>query len=309
MKTAHFLRIALLSNAVFSVVCGLLMLVCPGFIGSLLGPQIDLLWRLLGLGLLIFAADLVHQATRPRLLTWRALYASVGDFLWVIGSAVGLLLFSSQFSLTGVVMVLVIAGVVWVFGYWQIWGIDRAHRAANPALYRHCLVVRTKASAAAMWHVIERMGDIQNYAPSLLRSELLHDQTPGLGVVRRCTAQSGRCWSEECVAFEPGHSFTMRFVAEAPDFPFPVSAMVGGWQVMSVEAGSAVKVWWELAPQPRFLAPVLLPILALGADRDVVQVIRRMEDDALAQKPDRARLETPQNRMTGGDMSSRHEPC
>lgn len=290
MNNTRPLHIALLANAVFSVVCGLLMLVWPGFIENLLGIQAPLLLRLVGLGLLVFAVDLVHQATRPRLATWRALYASVSDFLWVITSVVGLLLFSDLFSLTGVVLLLIVAGVVLAFACWQIWGIDFAHRADNPALHRHCLVVRTEAPAAAMWDVIRRMGDIQNYMPSLVSSEILDSKAPGVGAVRRCTDRSGRCWAEECVDFESGHSFTMRFVTEAPDFPFPATTMVGGWKVMSAGTGSEVMVWWELAPKPRLVAPILLPILAFGADRDFVQVIQLMADDALARKHNRARL-------------------
>jgi hypothetical protein len=290
MNNARPLRIALLTNAVFSATCGLVVLAKPVFAGIFLGLHAPLLLRLLGVGLLLFSIDLVHQATRPRLATWRALYASVGDFLWVITSVLGLLLFSNLFSLTGVVLVLVIAGVVLSFGCWQIWGIDCAHRAKKSALYRHCLIVGTKAPAAVMWDVIERMGDIQNYMPSLVRSEILDSKSPGVGAVRRCTDSSDRHWAEECIEFEPGHSFTMRFVAEAPDFPFPASTMLGGWKVMSVGTGSEVMVWWELAPKPSFLAPILLPILAFSADRDFVQVIRRMANDSLRQNLNEARL-------------------
>ena len=284
MNTTCPLRTALFANAVFSAACALLLLIWPAFVGDLLGIQTPLILRLLGFGLLIFSVDLVHQAMRPRLVTWRALYASVGDFLWVIGSVLGLLLFPGLFSVTGVVVALAVAGVVLAFGVWQVWGIDLTHRAGNSTLHRHCLVVRTEAPAAAMWDVIKRMGDIQNYAPSLVRSEILDGKVPGVGVVRRCADQSGRCWTEECVDFDPGHSFTVRFVSEAPDFPFPVSTMIGGWKVMSAGAGSDVMVWWEIAPKPRFLAPVLLPVMAFSADRDFVGVIRRMADDAMVRK-------------------------
>lgn len=230
--------------------------------------------------------------------TWRALYASIADFLWVISSVVGLLLFSRLLSETGTAVVLAVAGVVLTFGIWQMWGIDRAHRAENPALYRHCLVVRTEVPAADMWEVIRRIGDIQNYAPSLAKSEILDAKAPGVGAVRRCTGQSGRCWAEECVDFDPDHhSLTLRFVSEAPDFPFPASTMIGGWEVKSAGTDSEVMVWWELTPKPRFLAPILLPILAFGIDRDLVQIVRRMADDALAQSTTDHSLAQKQTRV------------
>ena len=283
MNATHSLRTALFANAVFSALCGLVMLAWSEFVGTLLGLQALLVFRLIGCGLLLFAAALLHQATRPRLATWRALYASVADFLWVISSLLGLLLFPRLFSETGVAVVLVVAAVVLTFSIWQMRGIDRAHRAENPALHRHCLVVHTEAPAANLWEVISRLGAIQNYSPSLVRSEILDGKAPGVGAVRRCADQSSRCWAEECVAFNPDHrSFTLRFVSEAPDFPFPASTMIGGWEVKSVGTGSEVMVWWELTPKPRFLAPILLPILAFSVDRDLVQIVRRMADDALA---------------------------
>ena len=284
MNTTRPLRTALFANAVFSAVCALMMIVWTGSVETLLGLQTPWLLRLVGLGLLLFSIDLTHQITRPRLETWRALYASVADLLWVIGSVLGVLLFPALLSETGVAVVLAVAGIVLIFALWQVWGIDRAHRAENPALHRHCLVVRTEVPATHMWEVIRPIGDIQNYAPSLAKSEILDGKAPGIGSVRRCTNQSGRCWAEECVDFDPDHrSFTLRFVSEAPDFPFPASTMIGGWEVISAGTGSDVMVWWELTPKPRLLAPILLPLLALGIDRDLVQVVRRMAEAAMAE--------------------------
>ncbi|ERN41578.1 hypothetical protein KR51_00017970 [Rubidibacter lacunae KORDI 51-2] len=190
MKATLPLRTALFANAVFSTICGLIMFACPEFFGTLIGLQALLVFRLIGCGLLLFAADLLHQATRPRLETWRALYASGADFLWVISSLLGLLLFSRLFSETGVAVVLAVAGVVPIFGVWQMWGIDRAHRAENPALHRHCLVVHAEATPVNMWEVISRLGAIQKYSPSLVKSEILNGKAPGIGAVRRCADQS-----------------------------------------------------------------------------------------------------------------------
>jgi Polyketide cyclase / dehydrase and lipid transport len=283
MNANRPLRVALFINAVFSATCALLLLTLPELVGDLLGLQIPFILRLVGVGLLFFSVDLVHQATQLWLTTWRVLYASIGDFLWVIGSMLGLLLFPRLFSVTGVAIVIVVALVVFAFGIWQIWGIDRTHRSENPALRRHCLVVRTKVPAVDMWNVIKRMGDIQNYMPSLVRSEILNGKAPGVGAVRYCTDKAGRSWSEECIHFEPGYSFTMRFISEAPDFPFPASVMFGGWEVIPMGRESDVVVWWEIAPKPRLLAPILLPILAFSADRDFVQIVQRMAIDALKQ--------------------------
>jgi hypothetical protein len=76
MKAVLPLRFALGANALFSFVSGLLMLLRPSLIGGWLGVEAPLLLQIVGFGLLIFTAELVYQAARPRILTWRALLAS-----------------------------------------------------------------------------------------------------------------------------------------------------------------------------------------------------------------------------------------
>ncbi len=274
--TTQPLRGALMANAAFSAGCGAAMLIAPGQIDAWLALGHPLMLQVVGLGLLFFAADLLHQATRPRLLTWRALYASVADLLWVIGTLALLLIAPSLLSAAGAILMLAIAGVVLAFGLWQLWGIGRAHRGANPSRYRHCVQVAVDVPADAMWSVISRLGEIERYMPSLRSSEVLGDRPPGVGAVRVCENHAGRRWGEECTRFEDGHGFDVRFLAEDPDFPFPATIMFGGWEVIPRGEGSEVRVWWELEPKPKLLAPVMLPMLAFGADRDFPVIIQRM---------------------------------
>ncbi len=277
------LRTALAANAVFSLSCAGGMIFFPSQVGQLLAIDAPLLLLGLGLGLVIFAADLIHQATRRRMATWRALYASMADLLWVVASLVLLVLLPQLFAPAGRVLVLAIAGMVMLFGLWQLRGIALVHRLPDRGLYRHCIAVQSEAPAEAMWKIIARLGEIQHYMPSLKRSELLHRASPGIGAVRQCEDHSGKKWQEECTAFNEGRSFDVRFVSEAPDFPFPAHSMIGGWEVTPVQGGSKVRVWWELAPKPAFLAPVLMPLLAWQADRDFPRIVGRMAVEAQGQ--------------------------
>lgn len=288
MNDTRPLRAALLANAAFSVSCALLMILKPSLVGDLLGIQAPWMLRGVGLGLGLFAADLIHQATRPRMAAWRALYASVADFLWVFGTFLWIVFFPETLSGAGLAIVLAVAGIVFVFGAWQLWTIDRAHKVPGTGMSRHCILVNVSAPADAMWSVVSRMGDIKDYMPSLKSSEILDGKRPGVGAVRRCVDRRGKSWSEECVEYNAGRSFVVRFRTEAPDFPFPAKAMKGGWEVTPAAEGSEVKVWWELAPKPRCLAPVMIPLLAWQVDRDFAEVIRRMAIEALSRKPEGA---------------------
>ncbi|ASC73227.1 hypothetical protein XM38_041890 [Halomicronema hongdechloris C2206] len=125
MSNTRPLRTALLSNAIFSLSCAGVMIAAPVWVGHLLGIQIPLALQIVGLGLVVFAADLIHQATRPNLVTWRALYASIADFVWVIGTIVGVAGFSEVLSGSGRLTIVAVGAVVLIFGLWQLWGINR----------------------------------------------------------------------------------------------------------------------------------------------------------------------------------------
>jgi hypothetical protein len=277
------LRIALVANAVFSLTTAALMILFPSLVGDWLGISAPLILQAIGIGLVIFAADLLHQATRNRVATWRALYASAADYLWVAGTFALLALFPGALSLTGNAIVLSVSLAVFVFGSWQLWAIGQAHKRQDGDLFRHCIQVAVNAPADAMWRVISRIGDIKQYMPSLIRSEVLNGRVPGVGAVRMCEDRKGKQWAEVCTEFETGRSFTVRFLSEAPDFPFPAKTMHGGWEVTPADGGSNVTVWWELEPKPKLLAPILLPLLAFQVNRDFPKIVRRMAADALGQ--------------------------
>jgi len=281
MSPASPLRMSLVANALFSLSSAFLMLFRPAMVGEWLGIQAPLILQVVGIGLLAFAAELIYQATRQRVATWRALLASIADFAWVVGSIVLLLTFPQVFSPSGNIAVLAVAGIVFCFGAWQLWTAGHAHTTGANGEYRHCIIVETNAPAEKMWRIVRDMGDIKNYMPSLKDSVILDGKSPGVGAVRACEDRTGKQWSEECTSFVEGRSFEVRFLSEAPNFPFPAKTMRGGWEVMPSDQGSQVMVWWELTPKSSLLAPVILPLLAFQADRDFPRIIKRMTEAAL----------------------------
>jgi Polyketide cyclase / dehydrase and lipid transport len=292
MTTTVSLQLALAANALFSISCAALMLLRPSLVSSWLGVQFPLILQAIGIGLLFFAVDLLHQATRRRIVTWRALYASAADFLWVIGTFTLLGLFPNVLSHSGNRLVISVAVTVLIFGVWQVWAIEKAHKLQNTGEYRHCILVETNAPAEAMWRVVSRLGGIKDYMPSLKSSVVLDGRTPGIGAVRMCEDRTGKQWSEQCTEFNV-RSFTVRFLSEAPDFPFPAKTMHGGWEVIPTDRGSQVMVWWELLPKKRLLAPLILPLLAFQADRNFPKVIQRMAAAALGHTSEAANQPSP----------------
>jgi len=281
MTNASPLRLALATNAGFSLSSALCMLLQPALVGEWLGIDAPQILQLVGIGLAVFATELAYQATRQRVATWRALLASAADLLWTVGSIVLLLAMPQLFSVFGSVLVAAVAGVVFLFGAWQLWAAGRAHRIGANGEYRHCIIVETNAAADKLWSVVSNIGEIKNYMPSLKRSVVLDGKMPGVGAVRFCEDQAGKQWSEECTEFNSGRSFAVRFLSEAANFPFPAKTMRGGWEVRPSVSGSQVMVWWELTPESKLLAPIILPLLAFQADRDFPKIVQRMATAAI----------------------------
>lgn len=122
---ARLLRTALWANCAFSASSGLISLLATSRIAAVLGVSFQLPLQLIGAGLLLFAADLGHQATRPRLSPTRATLTSLSDFGWVAGTVVVLIGWGGELARGGVWLLLAVAAVVALFGAIQLVGVRR----------------------------------------------------------------------------------------------------------------------------------------------------------------------------------------
>jgi hypothetical protein len=119
----QLLRRALLANASFSMISGLVLVFAQRWVARLLGlPEATNLITL-GIGLLVFAAILVLFARKKPLKRSDAWIAVILDLSWVVGSYP--LLFVVPFSVSGKWVVAIVAEVVMIFALVQWLGIRR----------------------------------------------------------------------------------------------------------------------------------------------------------------------------------------
>ena len=119
-----FLRRTLLTDAVVSGFTGLAMVAAAGLLGNLFALPETLL-RFAGLFLLPYAACVafVGRPTNPaRSAVWLVIVANT---MWVIGSALMLVLGWAQPNALGYAFVIGQAVVVGVFTEWQFFGLKR----------------------------------------------------------------------------------------------------------------------------------------------------------------------------------------
>ena len=111
-------------NAGFSILSGLILIVDAGMLSGLFGQAHPWIFRGIGIGLLLFAADILITCRLPEIPRHKALYFSLGDFGWVAGSV--LLLIAAPLSTIAVALVIGIALIVLGFGILQMKQIRRA---------------------------------------------------------------------------------------------------------------------------------------------------------------------------------------
>jgi hypothetical protein len=122
----QLLRKALLANASFSTLSGLVLIFAERWVVRLLGLPETINLITLGISLLVFAAILVLFARKTPIKLLDAWIAVLLDAAWVIGSYP--LLFVVRFSSSGKWVVGIVAEVIMVFALLQWLGIRRIRK-------------------------------------------------------------------------------------------------------------------------------------------------------------------------------------
>lgn len=273
------LRGALGANALFSFSTGLLLVGAPEWAATTLGDVTPWMLRLIGVGLLLFAAFLVWVARRPESRAAYALLATGADLGWVVGSAV--LLVFPVLSSTGVGVVVGVAGVVLVFALLQGAGLralTRNRRGTTTARSAFEITQRVEVPPAVVWDLVRDLEGIRRFSSAIQTVEVTGDR---VGARRTCENQSGQRWSEDVIAWDdPARTLTLRFDAEAPDFPLPVEEMYGGWAVEAAGDHTDVTVWYEYTVPGGLLGEMAAPLVAQRFRRMMEAILSNMEAEA-----------------------------
>jgi uncharacterized membrane protein len=281
MMNSTLLRGALGANALFSVSTGLLLVGPPEWTAAMLGDVIPWMLRLIGVGLLLFAAFLVWVARRPESRAAYALLATGADLGWVAGSAVLLVLPVPIFSSTGVWIVAGVAGVVLAFALLQGAGLralTRNRRGTTAARSAFEIAQRVEAPPAVVWDLVRDLEGIRRFSSAIQTVEVTGDR---VGARRTCENQSGQRWSEDVIAWDDStRTLTLQFDTETPDFPLPVEEMYGGWAVEAAGDHADVTVWYEYTVPGGRLGEMAAALVAQRFRSMMEAVVSNMEAEA-----------------------------
>ena len=226
-SAAQRLRNALRLNAFTSTLGGFVCVMAGGWTSAILGTGHAGLVRLVGLGLVVFAADVaaVGGSRMSRLSRWSPV-VSVADAVWVAATVATIA--AGWYSTVGVFIVAAVAMMVGGFGVAQFraWRHLRSVVATRPMStfdevppVEVAHVERTvRGSQQVAWSVVTDHELYGRLAPNL---SAVHVQSgTGAGMVRVCSNNDGEEWSETCTLWDEGERFEVNVRTER--YPYPV---------------------------------------------------------------------------------------
>lgn len=167
------LRVALLGNALFSLVSGFWFVAFASAVAETIGSAVPpTVIAVIGAILLPFGSLTAWVGTRPHPPTWAALLISLGDLAWVLASAVLVTIGGASLTFEGALLVIGIALAVLIFALGQLRGIARVYQipGGEAGRIRVCLEIHTSGDASKVWRNLADLGAIARFAPMLAKS-------------------------------------------------------------------------------------------------------------------------------------------
>jgi hypothetical protein len=124
-KNKSMLHTALLGNAIFCDLSGLVMILAAKPLASFLGLRNPTILIGIGIGLFAWAVLLFWGSLQLEVPRWIAWLAIDGDLAWVIGSVVVVLLPALSLSIAGKWTIAIIADVVLLFAIWHFFALPK----------------------------------------------------------------------------------------------------------------------------------------------------------------------------------------
>lgn len=115
------LKLALIINAGFSTLTGLMLILGNGFFADFFGLEQKAPFWILGIGLLLFAGLVYVESKRKILNLKQAKIISIADILWVLGS-IGIVSFDPfSISFEGKLVIVLVSLCVGFFAFHQLY--------------------------------------------------------------------------------------------------------------------------------------------------------------------------------------------
>lgn len=135
-------------------------------------------------------------------------------------------------------------------------------------------------SPAVAWEVVTDHAGYSDVADNLSRVEVVSGN--GFGMCRRCYDSQGRGWNETCTLWEEGKAYAFTVDSGAPDYPYPLTELIGFFRVEPAAGGSRVTIEFIARPRWGIVGRLMLRFLMGPAERVCLRLLERWESVMVA---------------------------
>lgn len=254
------LKLALRSNAIFSLVTGLLLTVASAQTADLFGVRLSWPFLTLGVSLLFFAVVVFLVSSQQPIHALYSFLISIMDFMWVLASVFIIVLDPYGISDTGNLLIAAVAFAVLCFAIAQSYGITKLDLNASTGRKELRFEREVPFHKREVWDLISDVGNYHHVAPNIDNVDIVSGDKQGM--VRKCSKDKGS-WTEKCIKWMEGEEFSFKVNTSAPDYPFPLRFLKGTWSVESLSSSeSRIKMLFEFEYKKNVFNLLLHPLMA-----------------------------------------------
>lgn len=224
------LQKALSINAIFSGISGLGLILFYKSIANLFGIEQNNIFWMIGAGLVFFALTIILEVKKQRRLA--VLWIIIQDFIWVIGSAILLILHPFNISNSGNNTITIIAMIVFFMAINQSKALAQTINQDEKGRKQLVFKRTVKANKSDVWKVISDVANYHQVAPNIDEVTIVSGKDEGM--VRSCS-HGNDSWTETCSVWQEEKTYSFVVNTSAPDYPYPLSFMQGTWNIVEID--------------------------------------------------------------------------
>lgn len=227
------LQKSLLLNGVFSGFSGIILIAFAAQSASLFKTTNTGVFQITGVVLLLFTATIIFEIIKQRPAA--VLWIIVQDFMWVIGSAILLIVRPFEISKDGNFAIAAVALVVVFMGINQSKALAQVDSVQGKGI-KHAKYERiVKANKKKVWKAISDVANYHQVAPNIDDVKIISGE--GKGMVRSCS-HGKDSWTETCSMWVEEQSYSFEVNTAAPNYPYPFKFLKGTWEVQEIDSNT-----------------------------------------------------------------------
>lgn len=217
-------------NAIFSAISGIALIVLNNKIAEIFGTENNRIFWIIGLALVFFAITIITEIIIQRSLA--ILWIIIQDFIWVIGSIFLLVLNPFQITITGNIIIGIIALIVLFMGINQAKALAKIDNNPDKKGKQWRFERIVKANKITTWKLISDIGRYAMFAPNIDNVEIISGE--GIGMKRTCS-HGKDTWAETCTLWTDENEYAFVIHTNEPDYPYPFKFLNGYWAVEEID--------------------------------------------------------------------------